>query len=368
LCLLFLATVVFADDTLPELKMPQVSGPYCGIHSLHICLSTLGIETEFVDFISTRFVGSRRGSSAGELIDAAEHFGAHAAVFSNFTLTELYRINQPMILHFRSTWETSGYDHWVAFLGFDGYYARIFDHPRPPQNMPLALLLANWNGTAIVVSKEPVNTAFIFWSKFDLVILVGALFAIFYFCHTVRKPRHSLGTMSRKYRFLVIVRQAAVFVSVAGVVGIGYHVVSPIGFFHNPAAVAEVIRRYHDADIASITLQELLKELDGEMINANPPLLLDVRRYIDFQRGAIPQAVSLPVNSSLPERQEVLKGVQKSQRILIYCQSQYCGFANEMARFLIFNGYENIAIYRGGYREWTEAQRGENDDDKNESL
>lgn len=79
LCLVFLVTSVLADDeSLPELKSLRTGGPYCGIHSLYFCLDSLGIKTNFEDFVSTRFVGSPRGSSAGELIDAAEHFGAHA--------------------------------------------------------------------------------------------------------------------------------------------------------------------------------------------------------------------------------------------------------------------------------------------------
>jgi len=157
LCSLFLVTPVLADDALMELKTPLVSGPYCGIHSLYFCLDSLGIKIEFVDFVSTRFVGSPQGSSAGELIDAAQHFGAHAEVFSNLTQAELYRIKQPMILHVRSTWENSGYNHWIAFLGFEGHHAKIIDHSRPIQDIPLAELLAKWDGTAIVISNEKGN-------------------------------------------------------------------------------------------------------------------------------------------------------------------------------------------------------------------
>ena len=352
-----------ADESLPELKARRTGGPFCGIHALYVCLDSLGIKTNFEEFVSTRFVGTPNGSSAKELIDAAEHFGAHAQVFANLTQNELYRIKQPMILHIRSTWENDGYNHWVAFLGFEGHRARILDHPRPLQDMALAELLANWDGTAIIVSKEPINTAFVYWSKFDILVLVVVLFCGFYFCNGMFERRLQ-ETGSRYHKYHRLFRQSVGLALVGIVAGVGYHFLSPIGFLRNPSAVAEVTRRYYSADVPSITLNVL----GEEMQTSNPPLLLDVRREIDFQYGSIPQAVSLPINSSLPDRQQTLKGIQKSQRILLFCQSQYCGYASEMARFLKFNGYENIAVYRGGYREWSEVQKGDGEDVKNESL
>jgi rhodanese-related sulfurtransferase len=361
----FLTMPVLAVEVpLPELKTQRVSSPYCGINSLYICLDSLGIETQFEDFISTRFVGTRNGSSAKELIEAAKHFGAHAEVFSNLTQAELYRIKQPMILHIRSTWENDGYNHWVAFFGFVGHHVRILDHPSPLQNMALAELLANWDGTAIVISKEPVETTFVYWSKFDLVLLFATLFCVFYYCNAIFKIRSTEEEVSGRRKYICLVSQSGGLVISAIVVGVIYHFLSPIGFLQNPTAVAEVTRRHYSAEIPSISLDEL----EIEMKETNPPLLLDVRREVDFQYGSIPKAVSLSVNSSLPERQQVLKETQKSQRILVFCQSQYCGYANEIAKFLKFNGYENIAIYRGGYREWSEVKKGKSDDVKGKSF
>jgi len=366
LILLFFVTPVFADEEMfVELKAPRATGPYCGIYSLYLCLDSLSISTEFEDYISPQFVGSYQGSSAKELIDAAEHFGAHAEVFSNLTATELYRIGQPMILHIRSNWETGGYNHWVAFLGFEGNHVRILDYPHPLQNMTLAELLANWDGVAIVVSKEPVDTTFLYWAKLDLFILVAALFSIFYFCGKAFKARLRKKTMtSRHHKWRELPQQSVALIFASFAVGVGYHAVSPVGFLQNPTAVAEVVRRYYSTDISTVTL----KELESEMKGANPPLLIDARRAIDFQYGAIPNAVSLPIDSSLPQRQQVFQGVSKSQRIIVYCQSQYCGYADEIAKFLLFNGYENTAVYPGGYREWGETEKKGADGVKNESL
>ena len=155
------------QSALPELKTQLAYGPYCGIYSLFICLDSLGVKTDVENFVSPEFVGSYKGSDAKELIDAAEKSGAYAEVFANLTQQELYRIKNPMILHFRSHWGDGGYNHWVAFLGFDGIRVRILDAPHPLQTISTAELLANWDGTALIVSKEPIVTSFIMQARFD---------------------------------------------------------------------------------------------------------------------------------------------------------------------------------------------------------
>ena len=138
-----------------------------------------------------------------------------------------------------------------------------------------------------------------------------------------------------------------VLLSILFVTGILYHALSPVGFLKNPSAVAEVTRRYYSVDIPEIDIAEMERVVNEEAIP-----LFDARFFRDYSRGTIPGAKSLPINSSLSERQEILGSTPKSQRIVVFCQSGGCGYADEVAQFLKFNGYENTIIYRGGYREW----------------
>ena len=132
--------------------------------------------------------------------------------------------------------------------------------------------------------------------------------------------------------------------------GLGYHAFADVGFLKNPTALAEVARRYYSVDIPEISLAEMEKE-----ILENKSLVLDARRVRDYRHSALPGAKSMSVNSTLSERQQMLSGVSKPQRILVYCQSAGCGYADKVAKFLKFNGYENVAIFRDGYRVWRET-------------
>jgi rhodanese-related sulfurtransferase len=100
-------------------------------------------------------------------------------------------------------------------------------------------------------------------------------------------------------------------------------------------------------DIPEIDIAEMERAVEEKTIP-----LYDARYVRDYNLGTIPGAKSLSINSDLSERQAILGSASKSQRIIVFCQSSGCGYADEVAQFLKFNGYENVVIYRGGYREW----------------
>ena len=137
-----------AKPLLSNLKMIEVSGPYCGIYSLIAILDTLGIHPNPQELLTKEFVGSLKGSSNLELEKAAEKFGLYAKTYSGLTWRELKTSESSMILHFRSTYADSQFDHWVACLGVDGGKARIIDLPHRLTTIPFAELLAKWDGTA----------------------------------------------------------------------------------------------------------------------------------------------------------------------------------------------------------------------------
>lgn len=337
---------------LPALRDNRGSGPYCGIYSLYICLSALGIKTNPGDFVSTKYVGSFRGSTAQELIDAARDFGAQANCFSHLTDRELRLVQTPMILHTRSTWADAGFNHWVAFLGCDGDQMRIVDAPHPVQAVSAAELLANWDGSAIAVSKGRVDEAFLLDGRIEYVVGAGWLLLALY------GLRNALGGYSQLrvgvplgVRAKALASHVAVILGLSLLLALGYHAFSGVGFLENPRAVAEVKRRHYSVDIPEVSLTETERE-----IRENEPLVLDARHVADYRRGSLPGAKSMSVDSRLFKRQELLSGVGKDKRIIVYCQSAACGYADEIARFLKFNGYTNLAIYRDGYRGWSRGR------------
>jgi len=363
LCFL-LCTVALAEEPpkpevkslLPDLREIVVAGPYCGIYSLLAILDTFSIHPNIEELLTPEFVGSFKGSSNKELEKAAEKCGLHAKTYSGLTWQELKTSETPMILHFRSTSSSSEFNHWVAYLGVDGGKARIIDLPHRLTTIPFAELLAKWNGTAIVISQEPIQDEVLIASSSSYLVTValilGVLFALKGFYWSPQKDAFAAPTLFQKCKLGVT--QSVVLLSILFVTGILYHALSPVGFLKNPSAVAEVTRRYYSVDIPEIDIAEMERIVNEETIP-----LFDARFFRDYSRGTIPGAKSLPINSSLSERQEILGSTPKSQRLVVFCQSSGCGYADEIAQFLKFNGYENTVIYRGGYREWSQKHHTE---------
>jgi len=217
-----LCEVVLAEETpkseakplLPDLREIVVAGPYCGIYSLLAILDTFGIRSNLEELLTPEFVGSFKGSSNKELEKAAEKCGLHAKTYSGLTWQELKTSETPMILHFRSTSSSADFNHWVAYLGVDGGQARIIDLPHRLTTIPFAELLAKWNGTAIVISQEPIQDEVLIASSssylMTVVLILGVLFALKAFYWNPQKEAFVAPTLFQKCKLGVT--QSVVFV------------------------------------------------------------------------------------------------------------------------------------------------------------
>jgi rhodanese-related sulfurtransferase len=68
--------------------------------------------------------------------------------------------------------------------------------------------------------------------------------------------------------------------------------------------------------------------------------------------GHIPGARGLPVDLSQHEVFDLLKGVDRSRPVIIYCQSKGCHFSDRMAIVLSGFGFDDIRIYPEGWMGW----------------
>jgi rhodanese-related sulfurtransferase len=329
------------DPRMVVLSEADSGSTLCGISSLYICASALGSHIAPSDLIDPKYVGSIEGSSAAELVKAAKDNDLHAELFTNLTIRNLNQINSPAILHVRSSSGNPKFNHWLAYLGGDNRKVRIVDAPDRLREVSAAQALALWDGTAIVLSLEGTSRRFVYQNLLDMCLWAGLLVAIIglhgHLAQTVAIRSHNrvflaLGSICSLACGLVVVR----------------HVISDDGFCNNTDAIAEISRRYYSHAFTELSPKEFARALSSE----DPPLLIDARWPTDFEKGAIPGAVSISIGSSMPQRQEVLASVPKPKSIIVYCQSANCGYADQIAQFLYYNGYESTMIYRPGYAHW----------------
>lgn len=334
------------------------SGPVCGIYALCTCMATEGLTGDCRSLVSTKYIGSVHGSTAQELAAAAKISGAHTAFFSRLTHRNLQYAQTPMILHVRSGHGNGPYNHWVAFLGYEGDLIRIRDGLSPVELLKPAELLAIWDGFAIAIAKQPISTAFLWqWQLLDY-LLVGTLWsvALFSVSYLLKQwtshKRSQCGEVAWWKYFGLLAPRAVALLGGAVLLALLLQATSSVGFFRNPTAVAEVKRFFYESECPTVSYSEVDSALkDGST------LFLDARRYTDFSHRALPGAISLPVNCSMHQRRKFLALLPKSTPIIVYCQSAGCKYSDQVATFLKFNEVSNVRIYREGFAEWSSMNR-----------
>ncbi|HEV3145439.1 MAG TPA: rhodanese-like domain-containing protein [Gemmataceae bacterium] len=328
-------------------------GPYCGIYSLYAALRIHGIEISFADLAQSKYVGSEYGSSLAELKLAAEEHGARALPLEGMTATTLRASQYPILLHVRRPGRNTPYLHWVLFLGVNGNRARIVDPPFAEEEITLAEMLALWDGVGLVISKEPVSRAELFWPAWAEIFVMLGLIAVLAGAMFMTARRSAATWSANRWRPVSrIGLRAAAIMTAAGIMAFLWHSVHDEGFLRNTSARALVAA--HDFDVALPTLAVADVEQLRREGNA---VLLDARFPEDYAKGHIPDAVNLPVTSGLGERHKILDDLPEGVPVIVYCQGQSCTWADMVAADLVFRGYKNVAVYRGGYAEWEKRER-----------
>lgn len=323
-----------------EVKAGEIAGgPYCGVYCVWTVLNMYGKEIPFEKLLEARYVGSYDGSTAEEVIRAAQDFGLHAVAMEQLTAGSLRATDRPIILHVRRPGPKTPYAHWVLFVGMEGDQARIVDPPNEVQTLSFAELLSLWDGTGIVVSDQPIDMAGIRLAAYtQQVVVLLLVIAVLMAGRWLLPDRRWVGWVAAG--FLAVIAACC------------YHLFHEEGLFGNTVAVAQVKGRYFPPELPTVTTEEV-----AQMVGRPDVTFIDARFPIAYEHGHVPGAINLPVYSGLVDRSRVLAAIPPGNRVILYCESAGCGWGELVGCDLYHRGYRDTAIYRGGYREWYEHER-----------
>lgn len=123
------------------------------------------------------------------------------------------------------------------------------------------------------------------------------------------------------------------------------------------AAPSPVIASSRQAQLPEkLSLEEFSSYLDSRQ-----GLVLDARPEIFHRLGHVPSALSLP-RDDFEKGYALLKDKlesDRSQALVIYCSSTSCEDAALVKKSLAALGFTNLAIFAGGWSEWTSAGKPE---------
>lgn len=81
-------------------------------------------------------------------------------------------------------------------------------------------------------------------------------------------------------------------------------------------------------------------------------LFIDARKKTDYETGHIPGAINIPVNLGRSEKVELLNGISKDLKIIVYCENVQCQFADRLAREMQYMKFKSVAVFKGGWTAW----------------
>ena len=125
-----------------------------------------------------------------------------------------------------------------------------------------------------------------------------------------------------------------------------YNFAKDEGLLANANATISIQKANAGNFIPKISDRKLRKLLDRDAV------FIDARMAYEYKQGHMDGAINVPINANYVERQKTTSNIAKDARVVLYCQSSGCKYAEIVAIKLIDEGFSNISIYKGGWAEW----------------
>jgi len=321
---------------------------HCGLYCLYATMKLSGQEVDFLKLVKPEYVGSRKGSSLVELQKAAEDYGLYTVPIGRLTSLILRNCPQSVILHVKSSTMSQTYDHYELFLGTENGKAKIFNPPDPVKLVSFAELAPRWDGNGLIVSDQPIELGVVLAPARKRFILYAAIGVVMILSTRLARRLFPQELINNQLKSLVMSSAQCGALGIAALLfGMLYHFANDEALLANANATASIQQAHLGNFIPKISEKKVHKLLDSDTI------FIDARLARDFKAGHIKGAFSVPVDANDVERQKVTANIPKDSRIVMYCQSTGCKYAEIVAIKLIKNDYSNISIFRGCWAEWT---------------
>lgn len=111
------------------------------------------------------------------------------------------------------------------------------------------------------------------------------------------------------------------------------------------ASIEKLVRDFRQSNFKfeSVTIDGLLKKIESGKVT-----ILDVRPEVEFNRGHIAEAISIPID----ELKKRLNELPKRTEIVAYCRGPFCVYADEAVAVLNKAGYKATRLEEG-FPDWS---------------
>jgi rhodanese-related sulfurtransferase len=309
-------------------------GAQCGLYSLYAAAQALKKDVPLERLLNRQYMDSQHGSTANNLMVAATDFGLRSKFFIGLDIDTLRLADCPMLLLCDLSRNAEQTMHWVTYLGEESGLARIYDPPREVELIPFAQLQTIWTGNGLAISAENESRPLGLIARLNS---LSVLWPAVLFCVAVcigQKVVVAKNRQATNSRLRIVVPTLGVLAFVA-VWGASRTLTNP----NQPASnrpIAEFLKcsNSHDEIARTSELQ-------------NGVCVVDARLPLAFGCGSLPGSINLPVDASFNEWRDTVSHLDRNRPIVVYCQSEKCGWADRVASRLVCSGFSVSVLDRG---------------------
>jgi len=322
--------------------------PHCGLYCLYSVLRLGGQKLDYRDLVKTEYFGSQGGSTLAELRRGAVDYGLYAEVMSRLSTGALRGCPYTAVLHVKPHAEAREYNHYELFMGIEDGKAKMFNPPEPPSLVSFQELAGRWDGAALLLSAQALNVDKVLTADRQRLLLCGIIGVLALLgLHVGRLIwTNIVGTMPRRRMMRLTLGQCALIAVVAIILAVVHHSWSSEGLLANTTARASVQKAYAGTFIPRISASQTRKLLGTDTA------FIDARFPSDYEAGHFKGAISLPIDANDTLWKDRVASIPRGRRIVVYCQSEVCKFAETVSLRLMKDGFSGISIYRGGWNDW----------------
>ena len=147
-------------------------------------------------------------------------------------------------------------------------------------------------------------------------------------------------------RLIQALREAGMLLLIAAALGFIYTAATEKGMFsHLPPALP--------AQSDGLMTPAMISRDRAQMyFEAGTALFVDARHEFDYKLGHIRGAINIPLRM-YETKKATLDTIPKGRLLVAYCDGAECNSSIELSVKLAKDGYTDVKIFFGGWREWT---------------
>ncbi len=325
----------------------DTAGPFCGIYAACAALRASGIAADPEDFIATKYVGACGGSTPAELSQLLADAGCDSTAIARLSSFDLWLVGQPLLAFVRRDSASTRFNHWVLVVPESNGVMTVYDGPDEAYELTTAEFLGIWSGLGLYICDGSINPLAIIWSG-RISLLFGATCLVLLLITVFR--RYLSRVFTTNTRIVSGLLAASTILCVSGNTVFG-------DLSNHSRGVRVASGPFHKAIRKTGTLY------DAERASKSSSMLLvDARRARDFRLGSIAGSVNIPVSASTWAIAEYVQKLDRNTPIVVFCQSAYCPYDDEIGAKLESLGFTNVTVCNEGWLEYntTWSSRNEN--------